>query len=115
MAVVYGNANRAAARHVDTRAAVRKERAGVTRRARDNLAAQNTTTRITKTGYFPAEILEAEVIEDDHELCFTILQAPNAMALEFGHAPSGFFEGTDTKSPEETYILTRAAIGGVVS
>lgn len=115
MATVYAKANRTAARHVDTRQAVRKERDGVTRRARKNLAQADSTSRITLKDYFPAQIEDAETIVDDHELCYTILHAPNAMALEFGHAPSGFFEGTDTKPPAPEYILTRAAIGGVVS
>lgn len=115
MATVFKNANRAAARHVDTRQAVRKERDGVTRRARTNLARANKTTRITLEGYFEAFISESERIEDDHEHCYTTLNAPNAVALEFGHAPSGKFAGTDTKSPDPTYILTRAAISGTVS
>jgi hypothetical protein len=32
-----------------------------------------------------------------------------AMAIEFGHAPSGVFAGTSTKAPEGLYILIRAA------
>lgn len=109
--VVYANANEAAARHVDTQAKCRKVNAGITRRARTNLARAKTTSRITLEGYFPAEIenLEGDI---DH---YTNLHAPNAMALEFGHSPSGFFAGTDTKPPAATYILIRAAIGGSVS
>ena len=119
--VVYANAARAAARHVDTRMGVRKQREGVTRRARTNLANANKTSRITETGYFPATIEEAETIVDDHEFCFTILQAPNAMALEFGHAPSGAFgpkgryAGRQKNPTPPEYILSRAAIGGVPS
>lgn len=122
MAKVYANANRAAARHVDARKAVRKERDQVTRAARTNLERANTTRRVTKKGYFPAEILESEEVVDDHELCYTILQAPNAMALEFGHAPSGYFDpdlpylpGNNSRAPSPTYILSRAAIRGSVS
>ncbi|WKW87236.1 hypothetical protein SEA_CHARGERPOWER_21 [Mycobacterium phage Chargerpower] len=113
MAKVYANANHAAARHVDVRAECKKVRDGVTSRARRGLAAANKTTRITRKDYFPAEIEEADnpVLVD----FFTILHAPNAMALEFGHAPSGFFAGTNTKPPAAEYILTRAAIGGSVS
>ncbi|CAA79397.1 tail completion or Neck1 protein [Fromanvirus L5] len=111
MAKVYANANKVAARYVETRDAVRDERNKVTRRAKANLARQNSTTRITDEGYFPATITEQDGDVDFH----TILNAPNALALEFGHAPSGFFAGTDTKPPEATYILTRAAIGGTVS
>lgn len=40
------------------------------------------------------------------------LHAPNALAEEYGHDPSGYFAGTDTKPPEGLYILTRAAYGG---
>jgi hypothetical protein len=108
MATVYANANEAAAKHRETRAAVRRENRMVEGRARDNLAKANDTTRITLEGYFPAGIETAE----DGADCFTILHAPNAMALEFGHEPSGFFADTDTKPPEPEYILIRAAYGG---
>jgi hypothetical protein len=37
------------------------------------------------------------------------LHAPNPIALEFGHLPSGYFAGTSTKSPEGLYILYTAA------
>ncbi|QFG04495.1 hypothetical protein SEA_JEEVES_20 [Mycobacterium phage Jeeves] len=108
MAKVYARANEAAARHVDTHKKVKDVRDGVTQRARRGLAAANKTSRITPEGYFPAEIEEASNDVDE----FTVLHAPNAMALEFGHAPSGFFAGTNTKPPAAEYILTRAAIGG---
>lgn len=108
MAKVYANANEAAARHVDTKRGVRRVNRDVSGRARANLAGQHSTRRRTLSGYFPAEIETAEHDVD----CFTILHAPDAMALEFGHAPSGVFAGTDTKSPDPTYILTRAAYGG---
>lgn len=39
------------------------------------------------------------------------LHAPNALAIEYGHDPSGVFAGTDTKSPDGLFILTRAAYG----
>jgi hypothetical protein len=108
MAKVYANANGAAAKHVETRKAVKHENRMVEVKATTNLAQANSTSRITLEGYFPAEIDTADNGVD----CFTILHAPNAMALEFGHAPSGFFEGTDTKPPAAEYILTRAAYGG---
>jgi hypothetical protein len=38
------------------------------------------------------------------------LEGSNAMALEFGHNPSGVFGGTDTAAPEATYILTGAGL-----
>lgn len=108
MATVYSNANEAAARHVETKRAVRRENRMLDGRARANLAATEHTPRITLKDYFPATI---GTWEEDID-CWTILFAPNAMALEFGHEPSGFFAGTDTKSPDPTYILTRAAYGG---
>ncbi|BBC43580.1 hypothetical protein PBI_AN9_24 [Mycobacterium phage AN9] len=111
MAKVYAKANKVAARHVDVRNRVKEERDGVTRRARTNLARANKTSRITEKDYFPATIEEVDGDVDFH----TVLHAPNAFALEFGHAPSGFFAGTDTKPPDPEYILTRAAIGGTVS
>lgn len=107
MAKVYANANSAAAHHVDTKKAVRRINREVGGRARANLAGQNTTTRITPEGYFPAEIEQTEEGVD----CYTTLHAPNAMALEFGHEPSGYFAGTPTKPPAATHILTRAAYG----
>ncbi|ACE79949.1 tail completion or Neck1 protein [Mycobacterium phage Bactobuster] len=114
MAKVYANANEAAARHVETKRAVRRENRMLSGRARSNLARQHNHKRITPSGYFPAEIDTAEHDVD----CFTILHAPDAMALEFGHAPSGVFgpggkyEHVDSKAPEPTYILTQAAYGG---
>lgn len=114
MAKVYANANEAAARHRETRAAVRRENRMLSGRARANLARQHNNKRITPEGYFPAEI---ETSEHDVD-CFTTLHAPDAMALEFGHAPSGVFgEGgalshVDSKAPDPTYILTQAAYGG---
>ncbi|AHG23803.1 tail completion or Neck1 protein [Mycobacterium phage EagleEye] len=108
MAQVYRIANEAAARHVDTKRATRRVNRDVSGRARANLAQANSTSRVTETGYFPAEIETAEHDVDS----FTMLHAPNAMALEFGHAPSGVFEGTDTKPPDPEYILIRAAYGG---
>lgn len=32
-----------------------------------------------------------------------------AMAIEYGHEPSGRFAGTETRAPRGLYILTRAA------
>ena len=108
MATVYPIANKAAARHRETIAAVRRENRMVEGRARSNLRQANDTSRITLKDYFPAFIETAEELPD----CFTIMAAPNAMALEFGHAPSGFFAGTNTKPPGPEYILIRAAYGG---
>jgi hypothetical protein len=83
-----------------------------------NLAMTDHTPRIAlhkdpADAYFPAEIETADGGVD----AYTILHAPNAMALEFGHAPSGFFDPDKpgmplTKPPAAEYILTRAAFGG---
>jgi hypothetical protein len=37
------------------------------------------------------------------------LHAPNPIAVEFGHEPSGYYAGTDTRSPEGLFILYTAA------
>jgi hypothetical protein len=113
MAKVYANANGAAAMHVETRREVRKQNRMVEVKATINLAQTDHTPRITGVNdpadaYFPAEIETAEGGVD----CYTILHAPNAMALEFGHAPSGFFKDIPSKPPAAEYILTRAAHGG---
>ncbi|ALA48129.1 tail completion or Neck1 protein [Mycobacterium phage Phlei] len=102
---VYPSCGETAKRHVKVKANVAAQNGKVAAKARRNLAAQNKTTRITPSGYFPAEI-ETDTDGVNH---YTSLHAPNAMALEFGHQPSGKFAGTDTKAPEETLILTRAA------
>jgi hypothetical protein len=34
------------------------------------------------------------------------MTAENAMAIEYGHAPSGKLEGTRTKAPFGLYIMT---------
>lgn len=49
--------------------------------------------------------IEVEHGEVDSEF---MLKGPNAMALEFGHSPSGIFKGTKTKAPEGIYVITRA-------
>ncbi|AEJ93319.1 tail completion or Neck1 protein [Mycobacterium phage Zaka] len=117
MARVYAKANSVAARHKDARAKVKEVRDGVTRRAKRNLEAANKTSRITDEDYFPATITEQDGEVDMH----TILNAPNALALEFGHQPSGAFgpsgrfAGRQKKPTPAQYILTKAAIGGTVS
>jgi hypothetical protein len=40
---------------------------------------------------------------------FVSLWAPNPVAIEYGHQPSGWFAGTDTKAPDGLYILHQAA------
>lgn len=117
---VYLNANEVAARHVKSKAAVRTARDRVTLKARHNLEMANSSTRVTDKGYFPATITESDGDID----AYTHLNAPNAMALEFGHAQSGYFDpdgpylpGNNSRPPAAEYILTRAALcgfGGVI-
>ena len=93
------------------KASVRAENQEIASRARGYLAAANATQRITPKGYFPAYITTEEGDVD----CFTILHAPNAVALEFGHAPSGVFgpggalAHVKSKAPEGLYIVSHAA------
>jgi hypothetical protein len=49
---------------------------------------------------------------------FVNMEAPNPMSIEFGHAPSGYFDpekyGKITKAPMGLYILTKASgVGGM--
>lgn len=112
MAQVYGNANSAAAHHVDTRKAIKHHTRMVEVKATVNLMATGHTPRITGVNdpadeYFPATV-SAEFGDVDG---YVVLHAPNAMALEFGHKPSGYFKDKKSRPPAPTYILTRAAYG----
>lgn len=49
------------------------------------------------------------VVEQGEVDSFVTLEAPNAMAIEFGHAPSGVFAGTDTRPPRGLYILGKSS------
>lgn len=119
MATVYKKANRVAAMHTDTRKAVKAEAAKVEVKAIVNLNEANasggriTTKTKPENVYFPAEIERKDGVTEWGFTEWVILHAPNAMALEFGHAPSGVFRGTDTKPPDGEYILTDAAYGGI--
>ena len=53
--------------------------------------------------------ISKEPAKDSTTDWFVSLHAPNPIALEYGHEPSGVFEGTDTKAPDGLYILHRAA------
>lgn len=47
---------------------------------------------------------------EHHEVdAYINLNAPNPMGIEYGHFPSGYYEGTNTKSPHGLYILNGAA------
>lgn len=51
-----------------------------------------------------------ESADADHPADWQVeLHAPNPIAIEFGHEPSGYFAGTATRAPEGLYILYSAA------
>ena len=54
-------------------------------------------------------LLERASGEYGHVDYEVILEGLNPMAIEYGHAPSGKFAGTPTKSPRGLYILNGAA------
>lgn len=120
MAVVYGKklVNYAASHHVETRAAVRKEVNAGERRAKANLAEARSSTHWEKI-YGPSHLTSVDSGMGAVDGWFSLV-APNAMAIEFGHAPSGVFgpggslEHVDSKAPHGLYILTKAAyLGGI--
>lgn len=53
--------------------------------------------------------ISKEPAKDSRTDWFVSLHAPNPVALEYGHEPSGVFAGTDTHAPDGLYILHRAA------
>lgn len=62
----------------------------------------------------PGHLTEITVERGEVDSFFSLV-APDPMAIEFGHAPSGVFgpggiyEHIKTKAPDGLYILTRAA------
>lgn len=82
--------------------------------ARANLAEARGSTHWHKI-HGPDHLTQVTLSHGDVD-SFVNLEAPNPMAIEFGHEPSGVFgEGgslghLETKAPEGLYILTRAAI-----
>ena len=113
---IYGEklCNWAASHHVETQNALRKAAREVEGRARGNLATARATTGWHKLSG-PDHLTRVTSGRDnvDH---FVILEAPNPMAIEFGHFPSGAFDpevyGKMTKAPHGLYILTAAAYLG---
>jgi hypothetical protein len=53
--------------------------------------------------------ITSEKATDQPNDWFVSLWAPNPVAIEYGHQPSGWFAGTDTKAPDGLYILHQAA------
>lgn len=72
-----------------------------------NLEAARASTHWHKI-HGPDGLTKTSVTKGDVD-SFVNLEAPNAMAIEFGHDPSGFFAGTDTRPPRGLYILGKAA------
>lgn len=97
----------------EVHAAVDAENDKVHSRAEANLAAARASTRWHKI-LGPEHLTRVTKSEGDVD-AFTNLEAPNPMAIEFGHAPSGVFgpggryAHVKTKAPEGLYILSRAA------
>ncbi|ATN88093.1 hypothetical protein SEA_CINDARADIX_19 [Mycobacterium phage Cindaradix] len=105
------NLNHIVAHLPETRAAVRRHAREVEGRARRNLAqARSSTTHSKIVG--PGHLTKIGSLADDPDV-LVYMEAPNPMAIEYGHGPSGYFDpdkyGEVTKAPSGLYILNRAA------
>lgn len=83
-------------------------------RAEINLAeARASTTHRKIKGPANLTNIDVEKAPDRVADWFVCLEAPNPIAIEYGHGPSGYFDpdkyGRVTKAPAGLYILTRAA------
>lgn len=107
--VIYGEkiCNYAASHHVETQNAIRAAVAIVERRAQNNLSSVRATTGWHKI-HGPDHLTSIGSFMSTPD-GWVYMQAPNPMAIEFGHAPSGVYAGTPTKAPHGLYILTAAA------
>lgn len=82
-------------------------------RARANLGEARASTHWHKI-HGPDHLTKVDVSRGEVDSFFS-LEAPNAMAIEFGHQPSGVFGPggalghLDTQAPHGLYILTRAS------
>jgi hypothetical protein len=92
--------------------AVHDEAKTLSRKAEANLREARSSTRWYKI-LGPGHLTSISVSQGDVD-SFVNLNAPNPLAIEFGHAPSGVFGPggryghIKTKAPEGLYILTRA-------
>lgn len=97
----------------ETKRAVDRKAVEVGKVAEANLGSVRASTRWHKI-HGPDHLTQVTTSHGDVD-AFVNLEAPNAMAIEFGHSPSGVFgpEGSlgylQTKAPEGLYILHRAA------
>lgn len=88
------------------RKAVHDEAKTVAHRAEALLEKARDTTHWHKLSG-PSHLTKIKVEQGEVD-SLVILEAPNAMAVEFGHEPSGYFAGTHTRAPHGLYILTHA-------
>ena len=100
--------------HLDeVRHAVHREAEGVADAAKAGLEAARASTRWHKI-IGPGHLTRVEATQHDVDSTADLV-APNAMAIEFGHEPSGVFGPggryghIKTKAPEGLYILSKAA------
>lgn len=103
--------NHIVAHLAEMKAAIRREAREVEGRARRNLAeARASTTHSKIVG--PGHLTKIGSAADDPDV-LVYMDAPNPMAIEYGHGPSGYFDpdkyGKVTKAPAGLYILNRAA------
>ena len=80
-------------------------------RAKDILTTVRATTPYNKlSGPAHLTYITTDKAEDGEPPDWLVkLHAPNPIAVEFGHQPSGWFAGTDTHAPDGLYILYKAA------
>lgn len=97
----------------EVKSAVSDEADEVGDKAKARLAQARASTHWHKI-HGPDHLTRVTVSHGDVD-SFANLEAPNAMAIEFGHQPSGVFGPggalghIDTKAPEGLYILSGAA------
>jgi hypothetical protein len=116
--VMKGNrvCNFAASHHVDTQREMTRIAKRIEARASGNLA------RARASGHVKLDRTRAHMTEIDASRGvgkygyvdrLILMSGDNPMAIEFGHAPSGYFDpdkyGSVTKAPMGLYILSRAA------
>lgn len=105
--------NSIVSRHTEVRREVHQKGRQVENKAKANLARARASTRWSKiVGPGHLSFVTGSASGSDYLIH---LNAPNAMAIEFGHAPSGVFGPggslghVPSKAPEGLYILIRAA------
>ncbi|AGK87951.1 tail completion or Neck1 protein [Mycobacterium phage Severus] len=95
----------------EVKQAIRRETKECENRADQNLArarASTTHSKIIGPGHLTSIGSYQEEVDG-----IVHMDAPNPIAIEYGHGPSGYFDpdkyGKVTKAPHGLYILTRAA------